>query len=109
MFRTSIICPRKDRGQDILDPTTNPSQNDTSEEPHSVHQADHVPARYFLHNKAQFSTRLGISIRSLDRAIAAGVIPAPDLTVGRSPRWSEKTIEKFLATRPKLPGRGGRR
>jgi hypothetical protein len=30
------------------------------------------------------------------------------LLVGRSPRWSPVTIEKWLRTRPKLPGRGAR-
>ncbi len=51
---------------------------------------------------------LGISIRSLDRANAAGLLPAPDMHLGRSPRWSQKTIERWLKARPKLPGRGGR-
>jgi hypothetical protein len=48
---------------------------------------------------------LGLSIRSLDRANAFGLLPCPDLVVGRSPRWSPDTISKWLRTRPRLPGR----
>lgn len=60
-----------------------------------------------------FTTRtlcqwLGISTRSWTRAAALGLTPAPDLVVGRSPRWSPTTIERWMRTRPKLPGRGGR-
>jgi hypothetical protein len=50
---------------------------------------------------------LGLSVRSLDRANALGLLPAPDLVVGRSPRWSTETISKWLRTRPRLPGRKG--
>jgi predicted DNA-binding transcriptional regulator AlpA len=50
---------------------------------------------------------LGVSVRTLDRAIAAGLLPRPDLTVGRSPRWAPETISRFLKSRPRLPGRGG--
>jgi len=97
--RYNIIPTRQNRGQYLLDPATNPAQN---------FPPDHIPAKYFLHNKCQFALRLGISIRSLDRAIAAGVIPEPDLKVGKSPRWSEQTIQAFLLTKPRLPGRGRR-
>jgi hypothetical protein len=62
--------------------------------------------------RACFTTRtlcqwLGISIRSWTRAAALGLTPAPDLVVGRSPRWSPSTIKRWLKTHPKLPGRGG--
>jgi len=68
----------------------------------------HSPREEVCFTKKTLSEWLHISTRSLDRAIAAGVIPAPDLTVGRSPRWSEQTIAAFLKTKPRLPGRGGR-
>jgi hypothetical protein len=49
----------------------------------------------------------GISVRSLDRANALGLLPAPDLVVGRSPpRFSPDTVSRLLRTRPRLPGRG---
>ena len=102
------MSPGEGRGQGPFDPAVGPAQNDTSEQPSSANHAEHAPARYFAHNRAQFSRRVGISIRSFTRAEAAGVIPAPDLMVGRSPRWSEQTIRAFLASRPRLPGRGGR-
>jgi predicted DNA-binding transcriptional regulator AlpA len=50
---------------------------------------------------------LGVSVRTLDRAIAAGLLPRPDLLIGRSPRWAPETINRWLKARPKLPGRGG--
>ena len=50
---------------------------------------------------------LKVSIRSLDRANALGLLPCPDLVVGRSPRWSPDTISRWLRTRPRLPGRKG--
>jgi hypothetical protein len=50
---------------------------------------------------------LGLSVRSLDRANALGLLPAPDLVVGRSPRWSPDTVSRWLRTRPRLPGRKG--
>jgi hypothetical protein len=48
-----------------------------------------------------------LSVRSLDRANAMGLLPTPDLVIGRSPRWSTDTISRWLRTRPRLPGRKG--
>ncbi len=59
-------------------------------------------------DKSGLAQYLGVSVRSLDRANAAGLLPRPDLVVGRSPRWSPDTIKRWLKARPKLPGRGGR-
>lgn len=50
---------------------------------------------------------LSYSVRSLTRANAMGLLPVHDLVVGRSPRWSPQTIEKWLRTKPRLPGRKG--
>jgi hypothetical protein len=51
---------------------------------------------------------LSISTRSWTRAAALGLTPRPDLVVGRSARWSPSTIDRWLKSQPKLPGRGGR-
>ncbi len=56
--------------------------------------------------KRSLSAFLGISTRSWDRAVAMGLTPPPDLLCGSSPRWSPATIEKWLRSRPRLPGRG---
>jgi len=56
--------------------------------------------------KSELARYLGLSVRTLDRANAMGLLPRPDLTVGRSPRWAPETIRKWLRARPKLPGRG---
>ena len=58
--------------------------------------------------KAELARYLGVSIRTLDRAGAEGLLPRPDLVIGRSSRWSPETIKRWLRARPKLPGRGGR-
>jgi hypothetical protein len=58
------------------------------------------------HTKASFARRCAWSIRSIDRAAAMGLLPPPDLMLGRSPRWSPETVERWLKSRPRLPGRG---
>jgi hypothetical protein len=65
---------------------------------------DPAPVRCFT--KRSLADYLGLSVRSLDRAAAAGLLPPADLFVGRSPRYSPETISKWLRTRPRLPGRG---
>jgi hypothetical protein len=57
-------------------------------------------------DKAGLAEFLSLSYRSLDRCAAAGLLPTPDLTIGRSPRWTYETILKWLRTKPRLPGRG---
>src|SRR5271157_2177340 len=59
------------------------------------------------YTKQTLTSYLGLSVRSLDRANALGLLPSPDLIVGRSPRWSTHTIERWLRTHPRLPGRKG--
>jgi hypothetical protein len=51
---------------------------------------------------------LTVSVRTLDRADAMGLLPPADLIVGNSRRrWSPDTISKWLRTHPRLPGRKG--
>jgi hypothetical protein len=59
--------------------------------------------------KRTLARHLSMSVRSLDRAIALGLLPEPDLVVGRSPRWTAATIDRWLRNRPRLPGRKGAR
>jgi hypothetical protein len=61
----------------------------------------------FCLDKRGLAQFLGLSVRSLDRANALGLLPRPDLIVGRSPRYSPDTITKWLRTHPRLPGRKG--
>ena len=51
------------------------------------------------YDKTRLASYLGVSVRSLDRANAAGLLPCPDLVVGRSPRWSPQTVQKWLRSR----------
>jgi hypothetical protein len=68
---------------------------------------DDTPAPTSCVDKCGLARFLGVSVRSLDRANALGLLPCPDLVVGRSPRWSTETVSKWLRTRPRLPGRKG--
>ena len=94
------------RGQQSHDPaaTHDPAVRFTEASP--VHTTDEAAVAVC------FTTRtlcewLGISVRSWTRAAAMGLTPAPDLVVGRSPRWSPSTIQRWLRTKPRLPGRKG--
>jgi hypothetical protein len=74
----------------------------------SIPMGDHdTPAPASCLDKRRLASFLGLSVRSLDRANSLGLLPCPDLVVGRSPRWSPDTISKWLRTRPRLPGRKG--
>jgi hypothetical protein len=79
---------------------TSPDSPAISRKPATDHKTDGML------DKARLAAYLGLSYRSLDRCLAVGVLPAPDLTIGRSPRWLATTIEKWLKSRPRLPGRG---
>jgi predicted DNA-binding transcriptional regulator AlpA len=58
------------------------------------------------HTKSSLARQCGCSLRTLDRARALGQVPPPDWLVGRSPRWGQATITTWLATRPRIGGRG---
>lgn len=79
----------------------------TSSEVNPVHETDEA-ALAVCFDKQGLARFLGLSVRSLDRANAMGLLPCPDLVCGRSPRWSPSTIERWLRSRPVLPGRGKR-
>ena len=51
--------------------------------------------------------KIQIAAKVTQRAIASGALPEPDAWFGRSPRWLRLSIERWLKTRPKLPGRKG--
>ncbi len=98
---------RAGRGQPPGDPAPSPNGTAHSAEICSVPQTDETAAAVCVDKKG-LARFLGFSVRSLDRAAAMGLLPRPDLTIGKSPRWSPDTIKKWLRTRPKLPGRGRR-
>jgi excisionase family DNA binding protein len=45
---------------------------------------------------AELAARLKLSRRSLRRRLASGVIPPPDVRIGRAIRWRESTIARWL-------------
>jgi predicted DNA-binding transcriptional regulator AlpA len=91
-----------------IDPPPDRASTDTparSVKPLTDHGTDDPPHCY---GKAAVCQWLGISVRSWDRAAAAGLTPKPDLIVGSSPRWLASSIRMWLRTRPNLPRRGGK-
>jgi hypothetical protein len=54
-----------------------------------------------------FAEFLGLSYRTMTRLLAANLLPAADLVIsGNQRRWMRRTIEVWLKSRPRLPGRG---
>jgi hypothetical protein len=70
-------------------------------------RSTHSPSEdgLFFFTKRSLAELLQISVRSVNRLLAAEILPPADFEVGRFPRWSRKTIERWLATKPKLPAR----
>jgi len=66
-----------------------------------------APTPGTCYTKKTLAVYLGVSARTLDRAAALGLLPTPDLLVGRSPRWTPRTVETWLSLHPRLPGRRG--
>jgi len=91
------------RGQSPLDPAATSPPAITSSEANPVHETD--LAVYFT--RRTLCQRLQISERSWSRAAALGLTPEPDIQIGPSARWSRSTIERWLRTKPRLPGRKG--
>jgi hypothetical protein len=94
------------RGNDAQTGAPKPGLTTTSTNLPSVNESDQAAVSAFFKTRT-LCQWLGISIRSWTRAASLGLTPAPDLIVGRSPRWSPSTIERWLKTRPRLPGRKG--
>lgn len=101
-----ILSLREGRGQPSHAAAASQAPPTTSGNPPSEQMTDGIPTHCF--DKSELARYLGISVRTWDRATAARETPPPDLMVGRSPRWSPETIARWLKTKPRLPGRGGR-
>jgi hypothetical protein len=114
---TTPIHPRSDRGDHCL---TGGSTQRLTSQPRVVDLFDDdcgstvdpedsrpVPAPPMCFDKRSLARYLDISVRSWDRATAMSLTPAPDLVVGNRSRWTPQTIEKWLRTHPRLPGRRG--
>ena len=50
-------------------------------------------------NLAGIAGVLGVSKRTVERWRAAGVLPQPDLTIGRVKRWKLSTLWEWMAER----------
>ena len=103
------IAPRLwvGRGQANGDPRRSPDSAAGTDDRPSATESDEA-AVATCYTKRTLARFLGVSVRTLARAAAVGLLPQPDLVVGNSPRWTPATVEKWLRTHPRLPGRGKR-
>jgi hypothetical protein len=51
-----------------------------------------MPKRYL--RKAAVAARYGINVRSVERKVAQGTLPAPEYPAGRIPLWDENLLEQ---------------
>lgn len=48
-------------------------------------------------NREDLAILLGVSLKSVDRMVAAGTLPAPDLVMNlRCVRWTAKSVRRFI-------------
>jgi hypothetical protein len=85
-------APRKSRLYDTAKDSATPTLNDV---PVSV-------------DFPRLLVDLSLSRRTGNRLLAAGLLPPPDLMVGNKRIWLRSTIETWLRSKPRLPGRGGK-
>jgi predicted DNA-binding transcriptional regulator AlpA len=57
----------------------------------------------------EWAATLACSRREVERMRAAGKLPPPDLSIGRSPRWKAGTVRAWIDEQSRASGRGGRR
>jgi excisionase family DNA binding protein len=56
-----------------------------------------------------FAEIVGLGEKTMRRLLAANLLPPADLIVGGNQRrWTRQTVEAWLRTKPRLPGRGGK-
>lgn len=55
-----------------------------------------APALQPLLTTAELASFLGCSRRTIEKLKARGDLPAPDVLVGRMPRWRRETIEEWI-------------
>jgi hypothetical protein len=106
MSRTRILSSWAGGGKPPHDPAPSPNKPAPSADVNPVHETE-LTAVAVCFTTRTLCEWLGISIRSWTRAAAMGLTPAPDLVMGRSPRWSPSTIQRWLRSKPRLPGRVG--
>jgi hypothetical protein len=70
-----------------------------------IHSAEADEPRKSCFTKRTLCEFLVLSERTFERLLAQKLVPAPDFSIGNSPRWTPTTIERWMATRPRLRGR----
>ena len=49
------------------------------------------------YRKRSAATMIGISVRTVERLLAAGKFPAPDAHAGKSPLWTRDSLVRWIA------------
>jgi hypothetical protein len=93
-------------GTDSHDSAPSHDPATTSPAPSTVQVTDDASKCF---DKASLARYLRLSVRTLDRLAAQGLLPAADLTISGSKRWLQATISRWLLGKPKLSGRKGGR
>lgn len=65
---------------------------------------DSCMTRHYL-GMGEVAARTGLTRNTLTNYAAAGLMPAPDVTVGEVRGWRAETIDRWMSNRP---GRGAR-
>jgi hypothetical protein len=104
--RRQILPVWAKRGNDPSDHAPSPDRPTTSPAPASVGVTDDAPGSF---DKKGLAAHVLLSVRTLDRLAAQGLLPPADLTISGSKRWLRSTISRWLAGKPKLSGRKGGR
>jgi hypothetical protein len=100
----SIIHMGYECGNDRTANPPSPDSAHTSADSSTVQMTDDAPPCF---EKAGLARFLSLSVRTLDRLSAQGMLPPADLTISGSKRWLRSTISRWLLSKPKLSGRKG--
>jgi|SRR5208337_515313 len=90
------------RGKAFLDPAASPIPPPIPAGPCSDATTDPV-----FYTRKTLCRLIQVSERTWSRAAAQGLTPQPDILIGREARWSPSTIQRWLRSKPRFPGRRG--
>jgi hypothetical protein len=91
----SVLLSWDPCGQVSIDPAPSALLSATQDQPSPVSEVGCFTQKTL----AEF---LAVSLRTIFRLQAQGLLPDPDIQINRSPRWHTTTIMKWLRSRPRI-------